>query len=122
MRLIDDLCRKYGFDDTQIQMVQETAEKMAVSLVLLGVGSIEKAWLTATENFTNVSYAYNKGYFEGRKNALENAYTHGHWITHNPDSPFEIYGECSECCFEQSLSEHLNYCPSCGAKMDEVSE
>ena len=44
---------------------------------------------------------------------------HGHWITHNPNNPFEIYGECSECGLGQSLSESLPYCPFCGAKMDE---
>ena len=47
---------------------------------------------------------------------------HGHWITHNPNNPFEIYGECSECGLEQSLSESLPYCPFCGAKMDEKEE
>lgn len=36
---------------------------------------------------------------------------HGHWITHNPNNPFEIYGECSECGLEQSLSGSLPYCP-----------
>lgn len=44
---------------------------------------------------------------------------HGHWITHNANNPFEICGECSQCGFEQSLSHTLNYCPDCGAKMDE---
>ena len=47
---------------------------------------------------------------------------HGHWITHNADDPFTVYGECSACGFEQSLSDKLPYCPNCGAKMDEVSE
>lgn len=44
---------------------------------------------------------------------------HGHWITHNEGNPFEIYGECSRCGCSQSISDHLNYCPDCGAKMDE---
>lgn len=42
---------------------------------------------------------------------------HGHWITHNEGNPFEIYGECSICGCSQSISDHLNYCPDCGAKM-----
>lgn len=44
------------------------------------------------------------------------------WITHNEDNPFEIYGECSECGFEQSLSDKLKYCPNCGVKMTFDSE
>lgn len=47
---------------------------------------------------------------------------HGHWITHNEGNPFEIYGKCSICGFSQSISDHLNYCPDCGAKMDEVED
>lgn len=41
----------------------------------------------------------------------------GEWITHNPNNPFEIYGECSNCGFEQSLSNKFNFCPNCGADM-----
>lgn len=41
-----------------------------------------------------------------------------HWITHNKDNPFEIYGECSECGFEQTISDRLNYCPNCGVRMN----
>ena len=121
MSLIDDLAHKYGFDDEQIQMVHETSEKMAASLIWLGVGGIEKTWLTATENFANVTYSYNKGYFEGRKNALENAHTHGHWIDAYPKiepNPMFSYCICSVCGFEQSISDELPYCPNCGAKMD----
>ena len=46
---------------------------------------------------------------------------HGYWITHNKGNPFEIYGECSICGYSQSISDHLNYCPNCGAKMDGVT-
>lgn len=41
----------------------------------------------------------------------------GEWITHNPNNPFEIYGECSNCGFEQTLSNKFNFCPNCGADM-----
>ena len=42
----------------------------------------------------------------------------GHCIIHNEDNPFDIYGECSICAFEQAISKRLNYCPNCGAKME----
>ena len=42
---------------------------------------------------------------------------HGYWIIRNEGNPFLIYGECSVCEFEQSLSACLNFCPNCGAKM-----
>lgn len=47
--------------------------------------------------------------------------SHGHWINAYPDiepNPMFMYGICSMCGFEQSLSDKLNYCPNCGAKMD----
>ena len=46
---------------------------------------------------------------------------HGRWIDAYPDiepNPMFMYGICSECRFEQSISKYLNYCPNCGAKMD----
>lgn len=43
----------------------------------------------------------------------------GHWITHNEGNPYEIYGECSVCNFDQSLSKRLKYCPNCGARMED---
>lgn len=47
---------------------------------------------------------------------------HGRWIDAYPDiepDPMLMYGICSECGFEQAISKYLNYCPNCGAKMDE---
>lgn len=46
---------------------------------------------------------------------------HGRWIDAYPDiepNPMFMYGICSECRFEQSISKYLNYCPNCGVKMD----
>jgi hypothetical protein len=46
---------------------------------------------------------------------------HGEWINAYPEiepNPMFMYGICSECGFEQSISDKLNYCPNCGAKMD----
>ena len=47
---------------------------------------------------------------------------HGQWINAYPDiepNPLFMYGICSNCGFEQGLSDKLNYCPNCGTKMDE---
>ena len=46
---------------------------------------------------------------------------HGRWINAYPDiepNPLFMYGICSNCGFEQGLSDKLNYCPNCGARMD----
>lgn len=46
---------------------------------------------------------------------------HGHWIDAYPyiePNPMFMYGICSACGCEQSISNKLNYCPNCGAKMD----
>ena len=50
---------------------------------------------------------------------------HARWIDAYPDiepNPMFMYGICSNCGFEQGLSDKLNYCPNYGSKMDEVSE
>ena len=46
---------------------------------------------------------------------------HGKWINAYPEiepNPMFMYGICSVCGFEQSVSDKLKYCPNCGAKMD----
>ena len=50
---------------------------------------------------------------------------HGRWIDAYPDiepNPMFMYGICSKCGFEQAISKYLNYCPNCGAKMDESTD
>lgn len=50
---------------------------------------------------------------------------HARWIDAYPDiepNPMFMYGICSECGFEQAISKYLNYCPNCGAKMDESTD
>lgn len=45
---------------------------------------------------------------------------HGRWIMHIDDLfPAESTMECSQCHEEQLLECDDNYCPNCGAKMDE---
>lgn len=49
---------------------------------------------------------------------------HGHWINHFDDLfPEESTQECSVCHAEQmGTMLNDNYCPNCGAKMDEVED
>ena len=45
---------------------------------------------------------------------------HGHWINHYDDLfPEESMVECSLCHEYEYLDIDTNYCPNCGAKMDE---
>ena len=42
------------------------------------------------------------------------------WINSYPEiepNPMFMYGICSNCGFEQSISDKLKYCPQCGAEM-----
>ena len=44
----------------------------------------------------------------------------GEWKCSYPEiesNPMLMYGICSICGFEQSISNKLNYCPNCGARM-----
>lgn len=50
---------------------------------------------------------------------------HGRWINAYPkkeQNPMFNYGTCSICGFEQNISNKLNFCPNCGAKMDKEEE
>lgn len=69
---------------------------------------------------------YEKGCRDGYAEALEvadDAERHGHWIESH--EVFD-YIKCSECgedwCTEDNDTETFNYCPNCGAKMDEVRD
>ena len=45
----------------------------------------------------------------------------GKWKSSYPEiepNPMFMYGICSICGFEQGISDKLNYCPNCGAKME----
>lgn len=47
----------------------------------------------------------------------------GHWIMHIDDLfPAESTMECNKCHEHQPITIDDNYCPSCGAKMQEVEE
>ena len=46
---------------------------------------------------------------------------HGHWIDCK-GSNGKDYHKCSECLHTQDITGLLNYCPNCGARMDEVEK
>ena len=49
----------------------------------------------------------------------------GRWINAYPDiepNPMFMYGICSVCGFEQAISNKLNFCPNCGARMEGESD
>ena len=46
---------------------------------------------------------------------------HGHWET-NSDRPDTLICSVCKCGFDMWKHDPHNFCPSCGAKMDEVSE
>lgn len=49
----------------------------------------------------------------------------GYWINAYPDiepNPMFMYGICSVCDFKQSISNKLNFCPNCGARMVGLQE
>lgn len=54
--------------------------------------------------------------------------THGHWIKHDIDKGILTLSECSVCtacvhiCEKNCALAYENYCPHCGAKMDEIEE
>lgn len=46
---------------------------------------------------------------------------YGRWIDAYPEiepNPMFMYGFCSECGFEQGISNKLKFCHNCGSKMD----
>ena len=48
---------------------------------------------------------------------------HGHWINHFDDLfPEDSSVECSVCHEYEGIMANDNYCPNCGAKMDEVED
>lgn len=46
---------------------------------------------------------------------------HGHWET-NSDRPDTLICSVCKCGFDMWKHDPHNYCPNCGARMDEVSE
>ena len=54
---------------------------------------------------------------------LELKEKHGHWINHFDDLfPEDSSVECSVCHEYEGIMANDNYCPNCGAKMDEVED
>lgn len=62
---------------------------------------------------------YEKGYADGKESAVK----HGHWKT---DEEYPWREVCSEChryiTYDADSNVEMNYCPNCGARMDEVTD
>ena len=58
---------------------------------------------------------YDKGFRDGYAQATVDAERHGHWC-----STWDTTVKCSECGW--FAGGKYNYCPHCGAKMDEVED
>lgn len=68
---------------------------------------------------------YEKGRRDGYAEAVTDIERHGHWINHFDDLfPMESTIECSACGEKEWMMTIINhnYCPHCGAKMDEEGE
>lgn len=59
---------------------------------------------------------YDKGFRDGYAQAMSEV-RHGHW---NERYDTQYHYECSECKYLHQYKD--NYCPLCGAKMDEVKD
>lgn len=87
----------------------------------------QRRWIVKREGFINEGYSYDQVHFTIDEIPTVDAepVRHGHWLFHEePDGYY--HSECSECgqwCDEDVfLKGKWNYCPNCGAKMDEVNE
>lgn len=80
------------------------------------------------ELYDKLKIIYDKGYQDCKK-ALEQEPKTGHWIEtdewRETVDGFEQWGyfrKCNKCGYVFKFLEIDNYCPNCGARMNEVSE
>ena len=59
----------------------------------------------------DIANAYDEGYEQGKNDAVK----HGHWMHYIMGK--WVYAKCSVCGTVHDVSS--NYCPNCGARMDE---
>lgn len=74
--------------------------------------------LGATEPFKgHCLHCFEEGYGQGKKDAVK----HGHWIRHLAIGWSEAHYTCSCCGYYLHFDrrENANYCPKCGARLDE---
>ena len=116
----------------QMTSVHEEKEEMSRLIdadVLHSALKKMQKWVVVKDNYHNEGYSYDQVHF-----AIDNAPTvdaepirHGHWI--NPKGDNDIW-KCSHCGHSYigfnglhiTFAEMCDYCPCCGAKMDEVEE
>lgn len=115
MRLIDaDQLLKKLQKDPLFPLV----EQYGISRVIETATTVDVDSLNAKHE----DIGYEKGYRDGYAEALEvtdntEHIRHGHW---NERYDTRYHFECSICKYLHQYKD--NYCPLCGAKMDEVSE
>lgn len=66
------------------------------------------------------SNGYKKGYEDGKKDAVK----HGHWVRYLAIGWSEAHYTCSCCGYYLHFDrrENANYCPKCGARLDEEEQ
>lgn len=115
LSIIEKMAEKHGLDETRTRMIRETAERMAVSLILFGSDNIEKEWKTATEQYTCLFHAESMGYMRGRKElneTIERFEADIDVVRKERDAAIaELEGVCSYC--KHDFEEDC-YAPVCG--------
>lgn len=66
-------------------------------------------------NTNDIQYAYDQGFKSGYELGKEER-PHGKWLFKEVTDDHKVYGQCSVCKLRKRID---NYCPYCGAKMDE---
>lgn len=101
--------------DIQNQIVKQQDEEI-YKAVLHYVPNVDKEELIRALNYDRQQYQ--KGYLDGKADAV----VHGYWINWGKsETPtYENYGTCSVCHEDAEIcTKNRNYCPNCGAKMDQ---
>jgi len=70
---------------------------------------------------TSIKEAFTRGFELGLKKAPTTSQPKtGHWISHYDEDAKEGWYECDRCHTERAFN--TDYCPDCGAKMQEVAK
>lgn len=113
--------------ESPISIIEEIGREMAEAYDAYIVGEVRKVvpHIDKEELVKALEYdrgQYEKGYADGRADATR----HGHWIkdrlVSTSGGTYGVY-RCSKCeWYGQDIGYSFNYCPHCGAIMDEVTD